>query len=122
MDRLEILRCEWCGREIRRRSRGPLPRYCQVSCRVAAHRARRATAAIRLELRAAGATHEPVVHADPPPKTSADEQVARAFAEAKSLASVFARLGAEARPSLAWRCTRVSQALTTAINETLGKD
>mgnify|MGYP007112156791 CR=1 FL=1 len=65
---------------------------------------------------------EPVVHAGPPPQTSADEQVARAYVEAKSLASVFARLGAEARPSLAWRCTRVSQALTTVIHETLGED
>jgi len=122
MAKLEILFCEWCGRELRRRSRGPAPRYCQASCRVAAHRARRATTAIRAELQAAGAAHEPVVHADPPPQTSADEQVARAYVEAKSLASVFARLGCEARPSLAWRCTRVSQALTTAIHETLGED
>jgi len=122
MDRLEILRCEWCGREVRRGRRGPAPRYCQASCRVAAHRARRATAAIRVELQAAGATHEPVVHADPPPASSADEQVARAFVEAKSLAGVFARLGSEARPALAWRCTHVAQALTTAIHETLGED
>ena len=122
MDRLEILRCEWCGRDIRRGSRGPAPRYCQASCRVAAHRARRATAAIRTELQAAGATHEPVVHADPPPRASVDEEVARAFVEAKSLAGVFARLGSQARPQIAWRCTRVAQALSAAINETLGKD
>jgi hypothetical protein len=123
MGKLEILLCEWCGREVRRRgSRGPTPRYCQSACRVAAHRARRATAAVRMEMQAEAGSLEPVVHADPPPQTSADEQVARAYVEAKSLASVFARLGAEARPSLAWRCTRVSQALTTAINETLGKD
>lgn len=122
MERLEILRCEWCGREIRRGRRGPAPRYCQASCRVAAHRARRATALVRAELQAAGATHEPVVHADPPPMSSADEQVARAFVEAKSLAGVFARLGSQARPALAWRCTHVAQALTTAIHETLGED
>ena len=122
MERVAILRCEWCGRETKRGRRGPAPRYCQAACRVAAHRARCTTAAIRAEMQANGATYEPVVHADPPPQVSVDEDVARAFVEAKSLASVFASLGSQARPALAWRCTRVSQALTTAIHETLGKD
>ena len=77
---------------------------------------------IRAELQADGAALEPVVHAHPAPVAAVDEQVARAFVEAKSLAGVFARLGADARPALAWRCTHVAQALSTAINETLGKD
>jgi len=122
MGKLEILQCEWCGRGIQRGQRGPAPRYCQATCRVAAHRARRATAAIRAELQADGASHEPVVHAHPAPVAAVDEQIARAFAEAQSLAGIFARLGADARPALAWRCTHVAQALSTAINETLGKD
>lgn len=51
-----------------------------------------------------------------------DEQVARAFLEAKGLAGTFTRLGLEARPALAWRCTHVAQALASALDETIGKD
>ena len=122
MKKLEILLCEWCGRRIERGSRGPAPRYCTAACRKAASRARRTATLIRAEFQAEGAPLEPVVHAHPAPCAAVDEQVARAFMEAKSLAGVFARLGTVARPALAWRCSRVSQALTTAINETLGKD
>jgi len=60
------------------------------------------------------------VHAHPAPRASTDEQVARAFLEAKGLADVFARLGVDARPALAWRCAHVAEALTAAVNETLG--
>ena len=122
MGKLEILQCEWCGRGIQRRARGPAPRYCNAACRMAASRARRTAAVVQAELEADGVVLEPVVHARPAPVAASDEQVARAFMEAKSLAGVFARLGTVARPALAWRCSRVSQALTTAINETLGKD
>ena len=122
MDKLEILLCEWCGREIQRGSRGPAPRYCNAACRKAASRARRTAAVVRAEFQADGAPLEPVVHAHPAPVAAIDEQVARAFVEAKSLAGVFARLGSDARPALAWRCTHVAQALSSAINETLGKD
>lgn len=123
--KLEIPRCEWCGREVRRGARGPVPRYCtdnKAACRVAAHRARRSAAAVRAELAAEGAPPEPAVHAHPAPRSPVDEQVARAYLEAKSLAGVFARLGTDARPTLAWRCTRVAQALGAVIDETLGKD
>ena len=85
-----------------------------------ASRARRAAAAVCAELQAEGAAHGPVVHAHPAPRARTDEQVARAFLEAKGLADVFARLGVDARPALAWRCTHVAAALTSAINETLG--
>jgi len=122
MVKLEILLCEWCGRAIQRGSRGPTPRYCNAVCRKAASRARQASAVVRAEFEAEGAPLEPVVHAHPAPKAATDEQVARAFLEAKTLAGVFARLGVDARPALAWRCTRVAQALDSAINETLGKD
>ena len=122
MDKLEILLCEWCGREIQRGARGPSPRYCNATCRQAASRARRTAAVVRAELEADGAVLEPVVHARPAPVAASDEQVARAFMEAKSLAGAFARLGTVARPALAWRCARVAQALDSAINETLGKD
>ena len=74
---------------------------------MAASRARRTAAVIRAELQADGAPLEPVVHARPAPVAAVDEQVARAFVEAKSLAGVFARLGSDARPALAWRCTHV---------------
>jgi hypothetical protein len=122
MVKLEILLCEWCGREIHRGARGPAPRYCNAACRKAASRARRTSAIVRAELLAEGAELEPFVHAHPAPKAATDEQVARAFVEAKTLAGVFARLGVDARPALAWRCSRVAQALDSAINETLGKD
>ena len=85
-------------------------------------RARRAAATVLTEFQAEGAPPGPVVHAHPAPRASTDEQVARAFLEAKALAGVFARLGVDARPALAWRCTHVAEALTSAINETLGGD
>jgi len=40
-----------------------------------------------------------------------DEQIAAAILEAQALAAVFARLGRQARPTLRWRCTCVSQAI-----------
>lgn len=122
MDKLEILLCEWCGRAVRRGRRGPAPRYCNAACRKAASRARLTAAAVRAELAREGAPIEPVVHAHPAPVAGTDEQVARAYLEAKTLAGTFARLGADARPALAWRCSVVAQALAAAINETLGKD
>jgi len=122
MGRLEIHLCEWCRCEIRRGSRGPVRRYCNAACRMAASRARKASAAVQEELRRDGAAIEPVVHAHRAPSASSDEQVARAFLEAKTLAGVFARLGVDARPALAWRCTHVAQALHRAIIETLGED
>jgi len=122
MGKLEILLCEWCGRGLRRQARGPAPRYCNSTCRQAASRARRAERAVRAELEREGAPLEPVVHAHPAPVAATDEQVARAFLEAKTLAGTFTRLGSDARPALAWRCTRVAQALTSVIHETLGKD
>jgi hypothetical protein len=122
MSKLEILLCEWCGQELHRGSHGPTPRYCNAACRVKASRARRAATSFRAELQAEGALPGPVVHAHPAPRASTDEQVARAFLEAKSLAGVFARLGVDARPGLAWRCALVAEALTAAIEETLGGD
>ena len=121
MSKLEILLCEWCGMKIHRGSHGPPPRYCDAACRMKASRARRAAAAVLAELQAEGAPRGPVVHAHPAPRASTDEEVARAYMEAKSLAGVFARLGVDARPALAWRCARVAQALTAAIKETLGE-
>jgi hypothetical protein len=123
MSKLEILLCEWCGLEIHRGSHGPSPRYCNAACRMKASRARRAAAAVCAELQAVGAPPGPVVHARPAPRACTDEQqVARAYLEAKSLADVFARLGVDARPALAWRCAHVAEALTAAVNETLGGD
>ena len=122
MSKLEILLCEWCGQELHRALHGPSPRYCNAACRMKASRARRAAAAVCAELQAEGAPPGPVVHAHPAPRASTDEQVARAFLEAKSLASVFARLGVDARPALAWRCAHVAEALAAAIEETLGGD
>ena len=120
MSKLEILLREWCSQELHRGSHGPSPRYCNAACCMKACRARRAAAAVCAELQAEGTRSGPVVHAHPAPRASTDEQVARAFLEAKSLAGVFARLGVGARPGLAWRCTHVADALTAAINETLG--
>ncbi|MDI9599716.1 MAG: hypothetical protein QM323_09535 [Acidobacteriota bacterium] len=97
MDEPQILRCEWYGCEIRRGRRGLAPRYCGSACRVAAHRVRRTTAAIHAELETAGAARMATVHRAPTLAASSDEQVARAFVEARSLGGVFARLSLEAR-------------------------
>lgn len=97
--------------------RGPAPQYASATCRKRAERRRRLH---RSDLEPWGA---------PPPsppstakQTSADEQVARALLEARTVGFALVRLGTEARPELAWRCTKVGQALLASIADTFGKD
>ncbi|HQG04317.1 MAG TPA: hypothetical protein PK838_08370 [Thermoleophilia bacterium] len=123
MERLEILKCEWCGRILDRPKRGPAPRFCGAACRQSSSRARREAAVVRAELERGSQLVALAEHAEPVPAACVDEQVARAYAEAQTLAGVFARLGAQVRPEFAWRCTRVAEALADVISETLqGRD
>ena len=118
MSSLEIPTCAWCGEPIAQTNRrGPKPRHCNANCRVAAHRARRATAALAAEF-------EPELRASATPTSAppVDEQVARALLEARGLVGTLTRLGLEARPQFAWRCTRIAQALAAVLRETIGEE
>lgn len=52
---------------------------------------------------------------------STDEQVQHGLVEARAVAFAFLRLGATARPELAWRCTRLGQAIEQALDDTFGR-
>lgn len=61
-----------------------------------------------------------IVAAEPSPARRSvhpDEQTARAVLEAWRVAAAFARLGREARPSLAWRCEKLSETIRKALAE-----
>lgn len=47
-----------------------------------------------------------------------DDQVARALLEARSTGFALQRLGTQARPELAWRCTKLGDAITAALAAT----
>jgi len=53
---------------------------------------------------------------------STDEQIQRALIEARAIGFAFQRLGAVARPELAWRCTKLGEAIQTALNDTFGRN
>lgn len=50
------------------------------------------------------------------------EQVARGILEARSVGFAFQRLGFIARADLAWRCTRLGDAIVQAIADSFGDD
>ena len=94
--------------------RGPARVYCSDACRVAALRERRQG-------------HRWLPAVDPealqvPSSGSTDEQVVRAVAEQKALASIFARLAGEARPELAAPCERMCRSIRAALGENFGEE
>jgi hypothetical protein len=50
-----------------------------------------------------------------------EEQVQRALLEARSVAFAFQRLGAQARPDLAWRCAKLGAAIEEALKDSFGE-
>lgn len=52
---------------------------------------------------------------------STDDQVQSALVELRSIGFALLRLGVVARPDLAWRCTRLGEAVESALEETFGK-
>lgn len=47
-----------------------------------------------------------------------DDQVARCILEARSLGHALKRLGVQARPELAWRCTTLGDSILTSLSNT----
>jgi hypothetical protein len=103
-------------------------RYCSITCRNAAWRARRSpviwedtpeTPSVALEdaMDASLAGLVPPMRAAP-----LDDQVVRAILEARGIAGAFRRLGVEVQPKLAWRCSGVGKAVHAALDEFFGKD
>lgn len=110
---VEINKCACgCGQPTIRKSRtGRAPLYASGACRVRALRNRRALAGID--------GIPDIVHPTPVSVVSVpvDEQVARAVIEARAIGFAFQRLGTQARPDLAWRCSKVGDAIVTALAE-----
>lgn len=102
--------CETCGARFVQEGAGRRRRFCSTTCRVRAHRAREAAAVY-----ASMPVDVPIVI---PPAPTPDDQVARALLEAQVIGYTFGRLGVEARPSLAWRCARLSAAILAALADT----
>lgn len=50
-----------------------------------------------------------------------DGQIARALLEARLVGFAFQRLGTQARPDLAWRCTRLGDAIIDALGDNFGE-
>ena len=86
---------------------------------MAAHRARQRVASLADDF----ASREGVLVSEPAPGTSSskDDEVAHAILEAKVLAGAFFRLGREARPQFAWRCTEVAKALASVLESVFGE-
>lgn len=50
-----------------------------------------------------------------------DDQVQNAILEARTIAFAFSRLGREARPEFAWRCSNVGAAIIEILEKHFGK-
>jgi hypothetical protein len=112
---LELPRCACgCGAVlVRTGKRGPGPAYASAACRKRAERRRRADAVELPTLVPA----EPSMSARP-----VDAQVERALLEARAVGFALMRLGSQARPELAWRCTKLGEAIIAALGSTFGKE
>ncbi len=110
---LRIPNCAWCSAELpaRRVQRGRPRVYCSAACRQAARRERlRCAPLLPSRDDAPGLAWQA-------PTTSPDEEVVRAYCDARALAASFARLGHEARRPLAFRCQRLAEILESALTD-----
>ena len=99
--------------------RGPARQYATAACRKRAERRRRVAYSFVPDLTPMSSMPaEPIVM----PSRPADEQVHRAIVEARAIGFAFLRLGGQARPELAWRCTKAGDAIVAAIAEHFGKE
>ena len=92
-----------CGAQLTRGKRGPARVYASPACRKRAERRRRA----EVEYLPADVRIEPVTLS----AVATDVQIERALIEARAVGFALLRLGAEARPELGWRCTRLGTAI-----------
>jgi len=117
---IDLPRCACgCGTVlVRAGRRGPAPQYAAATCRKRAERRRRQLAII------AEANGSPLPRVEVPvsPSSPVDDQVARALVDARGIAFALQRLGAQARPELAWRCTKLGDAIVASITDAFGKD
>lgn len=105
-----------CGVLLFKRTTGPAPRYASAACRKRAERRRKASDEL--------VPIPELVHAQPQHVSTdpVEVQVSRAILEARAVAFAFLRLGAQAHPSLGWRCTVVGQAIVEQLGESFGKE
>lgn len=117
---IDVPRCACgCGAAlVRAGRRGPAPQYATANCRKRAERRRRQIAV----LNASVGSPLPVVEVPLPPMSAVDDQVARALLDARGVGFALQRLGAHARPELAWRCTKLGDTIVAAISDAFGKD
>ena len=87
--------------------RGPARVYATPACRKRAERRRRS----EVEYLPADVPIEPVRLS----AVATDVQIERALIEARAVAFALLRLGAEARPELGWRCTRLGTAIVDGM-------
>ena len=111
---VELPKCACgCGEPaVRSGKTGPAPMYASKACRMRALRKRRATA--ELEALPEVVRSAPVSVQNVP----IDEQVARSIMEARMTGYALQRLGTQARPELAWRCTKLGDSIVEALRST----
>jgi hypothetical protein len=104
--------CAHCGQPLPlRRSPGPQASYCSARCHKAAYNERRR---LQAQLRALGLEAQRTGPARAPAKT--DTQVEQAIGDALSIAGAFICLGREAHVDLAWRCSKIGEAMLNALD------
>lgn len=98
-----------CGQPVARAGKTGRSRlYASSNCRLRAHRRRHQVAELeRIPELAAGPIR---VSAAP-----VDDQVARSVLEAQSVGYALQRLGTQARPELAWRCSKLGNSIVAAV-------
>lgn len=106
----EVPKCACgCGQSIAAAKTGRPRVYASSACRLRAHRSRIVVA--HLESLPDAVMSAPVGVA----QTSTDEQIARAVLDARAVGFALQRLGTQARPELAWRCTKAGNAIIASL-------
>jgi hypothetical protein len=108
--------CEgpYCANRMTQPKASRCRRFCSPACRQAAYRRRR-NEIVWEPLDGAGV--EPVVAITPESTPRPDDAVAGAIIEARTLAGAFTNLGRCARPQFAWRCTKMGEAIHSALDD-----
>ena len=86
--------------------------YASTACRMRALRSRRATAVLE------GLPDALVAMPVGVNSGTIDDQVARALMELRATGFAMQRLGTQARPELAWRCTKLGDVVIAALADT----
>ena len=109
---IEIPKCSCgCDKPVARSGRtGPAPKYATPNCRLRAHRRRQFQ-----DLQSLPDQPAPVTVKVSGQKI--DEQIARSILETQSVGFALQRLGLQARPELAWRCTKLGNTIVETLQE-----